>query len=716
MDNRTVISQLVVVLGEGKENDMKKKTVNNIFKGIVGVGLTLGGVSVLSDANIVYAEELDQQLQEQLEQPTVEELEQQASASVTEMQSVSEASSESGAESVAAVTEQSTSDSTEASESTSEAGLNSVAGSESAAASQEIVDSTSEVTSDSISATESQLTESLSTATSEYESSSTVASEAVEEYEDALKIFKENKYDDPYLEKLLKDISAAQKTVSEAEAGKSTVDGNYYRAADQLANLLIQYKFYQEGFVGDIECSKWVSNTSSSGYVQNYVKVTYNTKEKDESGNYIKDEAYFDYVTADRADEWLFGQKGKENNTQYIDHILIVKKTPIYESDDGSRFMNAETVEGTSVYYEGTKDTIEKDEQRIAVSQGEQEITEDGVTKIVKTEVTGNNREGFTVKKTVSVKDSGEELTVTTKTYKKLNKFLNKGDNYFSEKDFNEGKDDYQQKRTSLTEAEKKKNSASEAAVKISNSIVSKSTENANSLVSAKNEAINSYASATSESQRVYESASDSAAIVSKQSVANSTLASESSSLAASTSESNSTSAYDSYNEANAALNSLYAKIDQLKNPAQPGTSYPASVTAPVAPTTTTEITDEEVPFADAEIEEERETEKEAEKDTSKSTDATKTNEAVTTLEDEDVPLSDGIDDAAGTEIADEDVPLAVIDLDESTELLDEDVPLSDNPETGDAMTMTWLGTAAAAVTGLFGASKGKKKKNADQK
>lgn len=693
---------------------MKKKTVNSIFKGIAGVGLTLGGVSALSDANIVYAEELDEQLQEQQEQPTVEELEQQASASVTEMQSVSESSSESGVESVAVVTEQSTSDSTEASESTYEADSNSAADSESAAASQEIVENTSAITSVSISDTESQLSESMSTATSEYGSSSTVASEAVSEYEDALKTFKENKYDDPYLEQLLKDISAAQEKVSEAKAGKSTVDKTYYTAADQLANLLIQYKFYQEGFVGNIECSNWVSNTSSSGYVQNYVKVTYNTKETDESGNYIKDEAYFDYVTADEDETWLFGTR-EASNANKIDHIMVVQKDPVFtnevsEGEQADSFTNGHDKDGNVQYK--VNDQV--------ISDGVEEIKDEGTDKIIKkitTSITGSNTKGFTVtKKTETLKEDGTVAStdMISKTYNKRKQFVDKGWNYFSEKEFNEGKDDYQQKRTELTEAEKKKDSATEAAVMISNSISSKSTENAGSLKVVEDEAAASHSSATSESQRVYESASDSAAIVSKQSAANSTLASESSSLAASTSESNSTSAFNSYSEANAALNSLYAKIDQLKNPAQPGTSYPASVTAPVAPTTTTEIADEEVPLADAEIEEEKEKEKEAEKDTSKSADAAKTDEAVTTLEDEDVPLSDGIDDAAGTEIADEDVPLAVIDMNESTELLDEDVPLSDNPETGDAMTMTWLGTAAAAVTGLFGASKGKKKKNAD--
>ena len=99
--------------------------------------------------------------------------------------------------------------------------------------------------------------------------------------------------------------------------------------------------------------------------------------------------------------------------------------------------------------------------------------------------------------------------------------------------------------------------------------------------------------------------------------------------------------------------------------------------------------------------------------------------EDTTNSADEDVPLTDGtdlIDDTDDadtsdtTDILDEDVPLAVVDEDELADIADEDVPLSDNPKTGDAMTATWIGTAATAVAGLFGAGRSKKKKDDDQK
>lgn len=77
---------------------------------------------------------------------------------------------------------------------------------------------------------------------------------------------------------------------------------------------------------------------------------------------------------------------------------------------------------------------------------------------------------------------------------------------------------------------------------------------------------------------------------------------------------------------------------------------------------------------------------------------------------------TDDADTTDTTDIADEDVPLAVVDEDELADIADEDVPLSDNPKTGDAMTATWIGTAATAVAGLFGAGRSKKKKDDNQK
>ena len=96
------------------------------------------------------------------------------------------------------------------------------------------------------------------------------------------------------------------------------------------------------------------------------------------------------------------------------------------------------------------------------------------------------------------------------------------------------------------------------------------------------------------------------------------------------------------------------------------------------------------------------------------------TSSSTSEIPDEDVPLTELPDeDIPLEELPDEDVPLAVVDPDEDDPLviLDEDVPLAgSNPETGDSTTLTWVGTAAAAVTGLLGAGKGKKKKDDTKK
>ena len=66
----------------------------------------------------------------------------------------------------------------------------------------------------------------------------------------------------------------------------------------------------------------------------------------------------------------------------------------------------------------------------------------------------------------------------------------------------------------------------------------------------------------------------------------------------------------------------------------------------------------------------------------------------------------------------DEEVPLAVVEEEEAeaedeyvAEIEDEDTPLSDNPETGDVLPVSWLGTAATALAGLVGAKKKKEDK-----
>ena len=67
---------------------MNKKKVNNILKGVAGVGAALGGASVLGESDVVFAAEVDMR-----DEQTIEELEEafeSDSASAFESTSVSE--------------------------------------------------------------------------------------------------------------------------------------------------------------------------------------------------------------------------------------------------------------------------------------------------------------------------------------------------------------------------------------------------------------------------------------------------------------------------------------------------------------------------------------------------------------------------------------------------------------------------------------------------
>ena len=222
-------------MGQERTCLMKKK-MDNILKGVAGAGAALGGASAFSANDVVYAAEIEQREEE------LEELEEQTSEVVASSESLI-------AEDSFATSEYSTTEM--ASYSLKARAIVSV--------------------SDSIS---TALSESAAIAASEYASASEVASEALADYEASLEEFENNDYSDPYLEKLIGEINAQRKIVEETKKAvlenKDSIQ-NYYRKADKLANLLIQYSFYQEGYVGEIQYSNW----DSDDYTTNSVRVTY---------------------------------------------------------------------------------------------------------------------------------------------------------------------------------------------------------------------------------------------------------------------------------------------------------------------------------------------------------------------------------------------------------------------------------------------------------
>ncbi|MEE3400038.1 MAG: hypothetical protein VZR64_11255, partial [Eubacterium sp.] len=176
---------------------------------------------------------------------------------------------------------------------------------------------------------------------SESESLSEAMSEAESSYDSASTSFSEGAEDD-YLENLIKEIEEARAEL-EAVQRRAIRNGqylnhddrsnNYYGYGDKLANLLIQYSFYQEGYVGEILYSDW----DFSNYNTNGVKVTY----IDAAGE--TKYAYFDYVTVDKAGNALVPgfydspSQGKEHdNPNVVSGIMVVKKTNQYTDANGN--------------------------------------------------------------------------------------------------------------------------------------------------------------------------------------------------------------------------------------------------------------------------------------------------------------------------------------------------------------------------------------------
>ena len=341
---------------------MSKKKVENLLKGVAITGATVGGASVLGDANLAYAAELGEEEANALAQGEMvlqvakEQTEQQLQTSiesVEEKKAVDAAEEEKQLEE-ADLLSQAVSDMTANSESaaTSESTLmsdievQSESVDTSLSSEESLIESTSESAATSLSTEESEIastsTSASESADSENASMSTAISEAEEAYNSASTSFSEEGYQDDYLEDLIHQIEVAKAEVEAAQ--QKAIDGNqylnhdskynnYYGAGDKLANLLIQYAFYQEGYVGEIMYSKW----DSSNYTTNSVKVTY----IDSTG--ATKNAYFDYVTVDKDGNALVSgfydspERGSQHDNPYVvAGIMVVKKTAEYKDACGN--------------------------------------------------------------------------------------------------------------------------------------------------------------------------------------------------------------------------------------------------------------------------------------------------------------------------------------------------------------------------------------------
>ncbi len=535
------------------------------------------------------------------------------------------------------------------------------------------VSESQKVASDSISysETEASLSESNSTSTSE----GTSLSEST--YGSTAQVAEESTTDE-YLENLLVKIKAQQKVVDElreniAQHGNrlniSYKGKSYYREADKLANYLIQYAFYQEKGVQEILHSKWTSNV----HRDNFVKVTY----IDQDGNTRV--AFFDYVNADAEDNRLDSETIADyNNAINTDHIMILLKTPQYTNENGQT-LDVEYFENGNKYY---LDNVQIDAEN----------------------VTWNSEEGsYTV--TIDGKESkfteAHKFVPRRETELESLKMSKKGDYFFSEKDFDEKKDDYQSESESVSESVSESISDSES--------VSESDTTSESVSESISDS-ESVSTSTSESDTTSESVSES--VSDSESVSTST--SESDTTSESVSESDTTS--ESVSESDTTSESVSESDTTSESVSESDTTSES--------TSESDTTSESVSESDTTSESASESGSTPTSESSSETTSTtpSTSETPSTdIPDNDVPTTDIPDeDTPTTDLPDEDVPLAVEEddteeEDDATDLLDEDVPLSDNPETGDVLPITWIGTAATATAGLLATGKKKSKDDSEK-
>lgn len=780
---------------------MSKKKLNSILKGVAGVGVALGGASAFSEGDIVFAAEIEEEQQEKQVQETVSllgetdasesmsavllnsvENDTSASNSYSEIIEKSEANSTSAGNSDSVVESTSGSASDSAKDSNAVVESDSATASSSASESQASVDSNSESTSDaekeiasevvslsnelssleeeSLNASESlvkqseeektasesasayseseslRLSESHASAESQYKAASAELSTAVSMYASESTVFNASGFEDEYLVKLIGQISEAQDKV-EAEKQKAKAEGvklnrtNYYNEADKLANLLIQYKFYQEGYVGEIEYSDWHKDGKNGKFDDNYVEVHYTDPETKKLNG-----AYFDYVNSDKDTEndGAINWRGKHewNNSEEldsVDYITVLIKEP--------KFSNTNSRSNTSLTYKVEPDgTIS-----YSIHEGKKERDVQSVELYVK--------DGVQYYDVTYSDGSGSK----TETFKFNQTFTDKGTLYFSEKQFNEGKDKYHEKRSELTSTEKRASEAKRILNSTSEENGLNSVNNSKSVAeSAATSSVGSGNTSTSRSVALSESLkkyhSDSEVIakksesISKKSDTISTSASASE--AKENSESTSTSASDSLSKANSLSVSNSASMSNSFSDANSTSKSTSTSTSESASTSTSEsisasqsasISSSQsnaggggggyTPSSGSESNASTsETSSGSESSSINNSNATEEDNEIVDIPEEDTPLGDNPDGTGegtettdtvdeGTEITDiedEEVPLGVIDTDDTTSIPDEDVPLSDNPQTGDAPTLTWFGAATGAVAGLFGIGKGKSK------
>ena len=387
---------------------------------------------------------------------------------------------------------------------------------------------------------EASASASLSEALASQEQSVSIAmSEAESEYYSASTSFSEAELQDQYLENLINEIEAARADLQDAldvayanggYLNHDATSNNFYGYGDILANKLIQYKFYQEGYVGEITYSQW----DSSNYTTNSVKVKY----LDSAGQ--TKYAYFDYVTVDENGEALvpgitIPSYSSRNTYAYSDAvgIMVVQKSVKYTSTSNS-YKNQPLTwtyssDGTVCTYKVGNKTV--DSKNVTLnSDGSYTVKINGLSYTFKPSFVASEDQ------TIYKNNLGEDCE---------GNFGTKGYYYYSEQDFENGKDDYHEERSEITSRSISYSEIASESTTLSESVEA-SLSNSASASEARSDSLSASASA---SQSASEARSDSLSESAENSESSSQSRSDSMSESAAESESASESRSESISE-----------------------------------------------------------------------------------------------------------------------------------------------------------------------
>lgn len=430
---------------------MNKKKVDSILKGVTAAGIAIGGVSTIQGADMVMAQEIENQVNDQTSQsagsmsdsmsdtPSESRSESEANqasenqtetASEETSASQTESTSEQNANSTSVEETEATSETEPASQQTKSAPMRMMAfkstannvtaaslGNETQVVNNEKTtqeeDSQTELTSEqksesialskeestllsesssgseSVSGGDSEaisqsasnsvidgslsVSASLSMSESESEDAklSLSLSQANSQYESLHDKFVKDGLENQYLEDLISKINAKQSEYSKVctnykGTNISKLGTDYWAVANELANLLVRYSFYQDEGVTEIVNSSWVS-TNGDKAVGNYVRVEY----KKAGQTYIE---YFDYVLADANGKVVYEQDGKIGSSTTLGEnysVAVLRKQLGSFKSGNNKLTWKDDGENRTWYVNGNKvDSIEEIKQTVKDSDG----------------------------------------------------------------------------------------------------------------------------------------------------------------------------------------------------------------------------------------------------------------------------------------------------------------------------------------------------------